>query len=70
MEQQSLFPETLLPVPDDEVVEVLRTAILAGGRLSRLAELYLAGTCARHLVAELRIAGLRVVKPAAPLPRD
>jgi hypothetical protein len=70
MEQHSLFPETLLPVPDEEVVEVLRTAILGGGRLSRLAELYLGDACAWHLINALHIAGLRVTRPAAPQLRE
>ena len=40
MEQPSLFPESLLPAADEEVVEVLRDAIVRGSGLSRLADLY------------------------------
>jgi len=64
MEQPSLFPDTVLPVSDDEVEAVLRTAIYSGGRLSRPADLYLSAVCARHLVDELQSAGLRIVRPA------
>jgi hypothetical protein len=63
MEQRSLFPESVLPVSDGEVEAVLRAAICSGGRLSRLADLYLSAVCARHLVDELQSAGLRVVRP-------
>jgi hypothetical protein len=63
MEQPSLFPESLLPVTDEEVLEVLRGAISRGNGLSRLADLYLSAACASRLVDELHLAGLRVVRP-------
>lgn len=64
MEQGSLFPDPRPTVPDDELVAVFRGAISRGGRLSRTADLYLNAVCAEHLVHELRVAGLEVVRPA------
>jgi hypothetical protein len=49
---------------DEEIAAVLRQSIAAAGRLSRLADVYLAGICAEHLVDGLRAAGLLVVRPA------
>lgn len=66
MEQATLFPDPRPTVPDEELVAVFRGAILRGGRLSRLADLYLNTVCAEHLVHELRVAGLEVVR-AAPV---
>jgi hypothetical protein len=63
MEQQPrLFPDPRPPVTDDEVVAAFRIAIERGGRLPRLAELYLSTVCAEHLIDELRGAGLDVVR--------
>jgi hypothetical protein len=42
---------------------VLRQSIAAAGRLSRQADLFLAGICAEHLVEGLRAAGLIVARP-------
>lgn len=64
-EQLPLFPAWPI-LTDSEVMAVLRTAINRGIRGSREADLYLAGTCARYLVDELRLAGLVVVRPAPP----
>jgi hypothetical protein len=62
MIQGTLFPEPYLAVPDDEVVETLRTAIARGGRLPRSADLLLCGLCAAYLIDELHGAGLAVVR--------
>ena len=62
MEQRSLFPETYETLSDEDIAAVLRQAIVRGRRLSRSADLYLAGVCAEHLVDELRTAGLDVVR--------
>jgi hypothetical protein len=64
-EQLPLFPAWPI-LADSEVMAVLRSAINRGIRGSREADLDLAGTCARHLVDELRLAGLVVVRPAPP----
>jgi hypothetical protein len=64
MEQGSLFPDPRPTLTDDELVTVFRCAILRGGRLSRMADLYLNSVCAEHLVHELRVAGLEVVRIA------
>lgn len=57
-----LFPETLQQVTDEELVVAIRAAVQGGGRLSRMADLYLSAVCAEHLFEELRRAGLRVVR--------
>jgi hypothetical protein len=62
MKQGSLFPDLRRNATDEEVVHVLRTAIARGGRLPRMAELFLSGVCAEHLVEELHLAGLEVVR--------
>ena len=57
----------LLPheqLSDAEVLEVLRQLIARGGRLSREADVFLAGVCADHLVEGLRDAGLIVARGA------
>jgi hypothetical protein len=64
MEQGTLFPDPRPTVPDEELVAVLRGAISHGGRLSRMADLHLNAVCAEHLVHELRVAGLEVVRAA------
>jgi hypothetical protein len=64
MEQDTLFPDPRPTVTDEELVAVVRGAISRGGRLSRTADLYLNAVCAEHLVHELRVAGLAVVRPA------
>jgi hypothetical protein len=48
---------------DAEVLEVLRQIIARGGRLSREADVFLAGVCADHLMEGLRDAGLIVARP-------
>jgi hypothetical protein len=48
---------------DEEVAEVLRGSIANAGRLSRHADVFLAGICAEHLVDGLRAAGLIVIRP-------
>jgi len=62
MKQGSLFPDARPTVTDQELVVVFRRAIASGGRLSRLADLYLNAVCAEHLVHELRVAGMEVVR--------
>ena len=49
---------------DEEIAAVLRQSIAVAGRLSRHADVYLAGICAEHLVDGLRAAGLLVIRPA------
>jgi len=61
MEQGGLFPDLRQNATDEEVVQVLRIAIARGGRLPRMAEMYLSSVCAEHLLAELRTAELEVV---------
>lgn len=65
MFQGSLFPDSPAPVPDAEVAATLRAAIAAAGRLPRSADLLLSGVCAEYLVAELRNAGLTIVRSPA-----
>jgi hypothetical protein len=65
MTRGSLFPEAYRSVPDAEVIEVLRSAMARGGRLPRLADLFLCGLCAEYLVDELRGAGFEVVRAPA-----
>jgi hypothetical protein len=67
MEQHDLFPETTRSASDEEVVAAFRIAVSRGGRLPRLAELYLATVCAEHLVEELHAAVLAVVRPSPGL---
>jgi hypothetical protein len=50
-------------VSDEEVAAVLRQSIACAGRLSRHADVSLAGVCAEHLVDDLRAAGLIVARP-------
>jgi hypothetical protein len=58
-----LFQPTQQELSDEEVAAVLRQAIAGGGRLSRQADVFLAGICADHLVDGLRDAGLIVARP-------
>jgi hypothetical protein len=60
--QGSFFPDPRPDVTDEEVIHAFRIAIQRGGRLPRLAELYLGTVCAEHLVRELREQGLEVVR--------
>ena len=62
MEQRSLFPDVRRDATDAEVVEALKITLARGGRLPRLAELYLASIGAEYLVDELRGAGLEFVR--------
>jgi hypothetical protein len=62
MEQASFFPDPRPTVTDEELAAVFRGAISRGGRLSRMADLYLNTVCAEHLVHELRVAGMEVVR--------
>jgi hypothetical protein len=62
MIQGSLFPEPQPIVPDGEVVETLRAAIVRAGRLPRSADMLLCGLCAEYLVEELHNVGLNVVR--------
>ena len=70
MEQNSFFPDERQSVTDEEVVEVLRTAIARSGRLSRMADLVLSSICAEHLVDELHLADFDVVRRPSPRFRD
>jgi hypothetical protein len=68
MEQANLFLDQRQDATDEEVVAAFRVAIARGGRLPRMADLYLSTVCAQHLVDELRGAGLDVVRrPKRPL---
>jgi hypothetical protein len=58
-----LFDPPREELSDEEVAAVLRQSIAAAGRLSRQADLFLAGVCAEHLVEGLRAAGLLVIRP-------
>ncbi len=64
--QATLFPlsDAREPVPEAELVAFLRRAIgeARGGRLTREAELYLAGVCAEALVDRLALAGRVVLR--------
>jgi hypothetical protein len=64
MRQGSFFPDPRPDVTDEEVIHAFRIAIERGGRLPRLAELYLGTICAEHLVRELRGQGLEIVRRA------
>jgi hypothetical protein len=57
-----LFEPPHEELSDEEIAAVLRQTI-AAGRLSRHADVFLAGVCAEHLVDGLRAAGLLVVRP-------
>jgi hypothetical protein len=62
MLQRRLFPDPRPDLTDEEVVAALRIAIERGGRLPRIADLYLNTICAEHVVEELRGLGLEVVR--------
>jgi len=62
MRQARLFPDPRPELTYEEVIAVVRDAITRGGKLSRLAELYLAMLCAEHLVRELRGEGIDLVR--------
>jgi hypothetical protein len=62
MEQRDLFPSPYQPVLDEEVCKVLAMAICYGGRLPRTADLHLSTMCAEHLLDQLNLAGLAVVR--------
>ncbi len=62
MHQGRLFPDPLPEATDEEVVAAFRVAIERGGRLPRLAELYLNTICAEHLIEVLRGQGLEIVR--------
>jgi len=70
MEQADLFPDPRPSVHDEEIVAAIRGAISNSGRLSRLADLYLNTVCADHLVRELRVAGLVVVRAMPEWPSE
>ena len=51
------------PVPDAELEAVLADALRSSsGRISRATECFMATASARHLVDQLALAGLRVVR--------
>ena len=58
-----LFEPPHEELSDEEIAAVLRQSIAAAGRLSRQADLFLAGVGAEHLVESLRAAGLLVIRP-------
>jgi hypothetical protein len=49
---------------DAEVAAILRDIIAGAGRYPRHIELNFASICAEHLVDGLRLAALRVIRPA------
>jgi hypothetical protein len=51
-----LFEPPHEELPDEEIAAVLRQTIAGAGRLSRHADVFLAGVCAEHLVDGLRAA--------------
>jgi hypothetical protein len=59
-----LFEPPHEELSDEEIAAVLRQSIATAGRLSRQADIFLAGVCAEHLVDSLRAAGLLVIRPA------
>ena len=59
-----LFEPPPEELSDEEIAAVTRQTIAAAGRLSRQADLVLAGVGAEHLVDGLRAAGLLVIRPA------
>ena len=59
-----LFDAPQEELTDEEIAAVLRQSIACARRLSRHANLTLAGVCAEHLVDGLRAAGLIVARPA------
>jgi hypothetical protein len=58
-----LFDAPHEELSDEEIAAILRQSIAAAGRLSREADLFLAGVSAEHLVDGLRAAGLLVIRP-------
>ena len=55
------FPE---PIDDAELEAVLAAALrCSGGQLTRPTECWMASVAARHLVDQLALAGLTVVRP-------
>ena len=58
-----LFDAPHEELSDEEIAAVLRQTIAAAGRLSREADLFLAGVSTEHLVDGLRAAGLLVIRP-------
>ena len=59
-----LFQPPREELTDEEIAAVLRQSIAGAGRLSRQADVFLAGVCAEHLVDGLRAEGLLVIRPA------
>ena len=59
-----LFQPPQKKLTDEEIAAVLRQSMAGAGRLSRSADVFLAGVCAEHLVDGLRAAGLLVICPA------
>jgi hypothetical protein len=54
-------------VPEDELEVVLTTALpISGGQLTRSTECWMASVVARHLVDQLSLAGLKVVRFPEP----
>jgi len=58
-----LFQPPQEELNDEEIAAVLRLAISEARKLSRQADVFLAGVCAEHLVDGLRQAGLIVARP-------
>jgi hypothetical protein len=66
MIQDNLCREPHPLVPDETVVETLRTAITRAARLPRSADRLLCSLGAEYLLEELHGAGLASVHPVAP----
>lgn len=61
--------DALEPLTDDELAELLRAALRAGGgQISRMTSVAMATVIAEHLVDRLHLAGVMAVKAPQGLP--
>jgi hypothetical protein len=67
MQQGHLFLVGYSPLSDGEIEQVLARAVASSGRLPRCAEAVLLELTAAHLVNELRLMGLEIVRPAGSI---
>jgi hypothetical protein len=68
MHQRDLFSVVYEQPSDEEITQVLARAVAAAGRLPRSMELHLNQMSAEHLLTELRLADLEIVRRRAPSP--